>query len=140
MTDCAEFLTFLFHKGLQYRTIAGYRAMLSSVLHPVNNFPVGQHPYIVQLMKGIFNSRPLTIRLLPELDLPLVLKFLKKPPFEPLYLSPLKYLTWKCYFLVAITTFRRASDIQALRLDSGNVSIQNRGITFIGQGPSKSDR
>ena len=140
VTDCAEFLTFLFHKGLQYRTIAGYMSMLSSVLHPVNNFPVGQHPYIVRLIKGIFNSRPPTVKLLPEWDLPLVLKFLKKPPFEPLYLSLLKYLTWKYLFLVAITTFRRASDIQALRLGSGNVSIQNRGITFIRQGLSKSDR
>ena len=54
--------------------------MLSSVLHTVNNFPVEQHPYIVWLIKGIFNSRP-TVKLLPERDLPLVLKFLKKPPF-----------------------------------------------------------
>ena len=57
VTDCAEFLTFLFRKGLQYRTIAGYRSMVSSVLHPVNNFSVGQHPYIVRLIKGIFNSK-----------------------------------------------------------------------------------
>ena len=135
VTDCAEFLT----KGLKYRTIAGYSSMLSWILHHVNNFPVGQHPYIVQLIKGIFNSRP-TVKLLPEWDLPLVLKFLKKPPFEPLYLSPLKYLTWKCLFLVAITTFHRASDIQALRLGSGNVSIQNREIEFIRQALSKSDR
>ena len=27
LTECAEFLSFLFHKGLQYRTIAGYRSM-----------------------------------------------------------------------------------------------------------------
>ena len=33
LTDCAEFLTFLFEEGLQYRTIGGYRSMLSSVLH-----------------------------------------------------------------------------------------------------------
>ena len=95
VTDCAEFLTFLFQKDLQYRTIAGYRSMLSSVLHPGNNFPVGQHPYIVRLIKGIFNSRPPTIKLLPEW----VLKALKKPPFEPLYLSPLKCLTLKCLFM-----------------------------------------
>ena len=41
---------------------------------------------------------------------------------------------------MSITTFNRASDIQALRLGSGNVSIQNRGITFIRQGLSKSNR
>ena len=140
LTDCAEFLTFLFDKGLQYRTIAGYHSMLSSVLQPVNNIPVGQHPHIIRLLKGIFNLRPPTTKLLPEWDLPLVLKFFKKPPFEPLSLSTLKYLTWKCLFLIAITTFRRTSDIQALTLGSGNVSIQNRGITFIRQGLSKADR
>ena len=140
LTDCAEFLSFLFHKGLQYRTIAGYRSMLSSVLQPVNNIPVGQHPHIVRLIKGIFNSRPPTNKLLPEWELPLVLDLLKRPPFEPLSLAPLKYLTWKSLFLVAITTFRRASDIQALKLGSGNISIQKRGITFIRQGLSKSDR
>ena len=131
LTDCAEFLSSLFHKGLQYRTIAGYRSMLSSVLPPVNNIPVGQHPHIVRLIKGIFNSRPPTTKLLPEWELPLVLGLLKRPPFEPLSLAPLKYLTWKSLFLVAITTFRRASDIQALKLGSGNVSVQKRGITFI---------
>jgi len=31
LEDCANFLTSLFEKGLQYRTIAGYRLMLSSV-------------------------------------------------------------------------------------------------------------
>ena len=113
LTDCAEFLSFLFHKGLQYRTIAGYRSMLSSVLQPVNNIPVGQHRHIVRLIKGISNSRPPTTKLLPEWELPLVLDLLKRPPFEPLSLAPLKYLTWKSLFLVAITTFRRASDIRA---------------------------
>ena len=140
LAECAEFLTFLFHKGLQYRTIAGYRSMLSSVLQPIDNIPVGQHPYIIRLLKGIFNSRPPRVKLLPEWDLRLVLKLLKKPPFEPLLLAPLKYLTWKSVFLVAITTFRRSSDIQALTLGGGNVSMQNRAITFIRQGLSKSDR
>ena len=73
LTGCAEFLSFLFHKGLQYRTIAGYRSMLSSVLQPANNISVGQHPHIVRLIKGIFNSRPPTTKLLPEWELPLVL-------------------------------------------------------------------
>ena len=71
LTDCAEFLSFLFHKGLQYRTIAGYCSILSTVLQPINNIPVGQHPHIVRLIKGFFNSRPPTTKLLPEWELPL---------------------------------------------------------------------
>ncbi|CAC5392070.1 unnamed protein product [Mytilus coruscus] len=35
-------IAFLFESGLQYRTISGYRSMLS----PIDNYLVGQHPYI----------------------------------------------------------------------------------------------
>ena len=73
LTISAKFLSFLFHKDLQYRTIAGYRSRLSSVLQPVNTIPVGQHPHFVRLIKGFFNSRPPTTKLLPEWELPLVL-------------------------------------------------------------------
>ena len=87
LTDCAEFLTHLFNKGLKYRTIAGYGSMLSSVLQPINSIPVGQHPYIIGLLKGIFNSRPPVVNLQPEWQLPLVLKLIQRPPFEPLECS-----------------------------------------------------
>ena len=67
--DCADFLTYLFNSGLQYRTIAGYRSMLSSVLLAIDNTPVGQHTYIIRLLKGAFNTRPPVTKLLPEWDL-----------------------------------------------------------------------
>lgn len=57
LIQVADFLSGLFNSGLQYRTIAGYRSMLSSVLSPINNVPVGQHPHIIRLLKGVFNSR-----------------------------------------------------------------------------------
>ena len=72
LTEAAEFLTYLFSEGLQYRTIAGYRSMLSSFLSPIGKIPVGQHPYITCLIKGVFNSRPPKVVILPECDLPLV--------------------------------------------------------------------
>jgi hypothetical protein len=53
LTETAEFLTGLFTSGLQYRTIAGYRSMLSTVLPPVEKIPIGQHPYIIRLLKGV---------------------------------------------------------------------------------------
>ena len=85
----------------------------------VCHFPIGILGQVWYLIVSIpdlcnlitFNSRPPTTKLLPEWELPLVLDLLKRPPFEPLSLAPLKYLTWKSLFLVAITTFRRASDI-----------------------------
>ena len=46
----------------------------------------------------------------------------------------------KPLFLAAFITLRRASDIQALKLGYGNISIRKRGITFSRQGLLKSDR
>lgn len=140
LVQCADFLTSLYHDGLQYRTIAGYRSMLSILLPPVGNFQVGQHPYIIRLLKGVFNLRPPSSKLVPEWELPKVLAVLQKHPFEPLRKASLKYLTLKCVFLTAITTFRRCSDLQALKLGEGAVTVQNEGVTFLRQGLSKQDR
>ncbi|CAC5411891.1 unnamed protein product [Mytilus coruscus] len=107
---CANFLTHLFEKGLQYRTIAGYRFMLSSVLSPIEKIPVGQHPYIIRLLKGVLNTRLPKRKLVPEWDLPLVLDLQKKEPYESMKKVSLKYITWKTIFLIAITTFRRCGD------------------------------
>ena len=60
---------------------------------------VGQHPHIIRLLKGVFNSRPPTVKLVPELDLPKILTLLRKPLFEPFNLAPLKYTPWKQFFL-----------------------------------------
>jgi hypothetical protein len=133
-------LTYLYRKGLKYRTINGYRSMLSSVLAPVENIPIGRHPYIIRLLRAVFNERPPVKRLLPEWDLLLVLGCLKKAPFEPLKHAALKYVTWKTCFLLAITTFRRASDLQSLTLGEGLVNVHRRGVTFVRTGLSKQDR
>ena len=140
LANCADFLTGLFDKGLQYRTINGYRSMLSSVLAPVENIPLGQHPFIIRLLKGVFNERPPMKRLVPEWDLFLVLGCLKAAPFEPMKESSLKFVTWKTCFLLAITTFRRCSDLQSLCLGEGFVNVQKQGMTFIRTGLSKQDR
>ena len=140
LKECVDFLTFLFQSGLKYRTIAGYRSMLSAFLRPVDNFSVGQHPDVVRLLKGVFNSRPPQKKLVPEWDLKIVLDFLAGNVFEPLSKVHLKYLTWKTVFLIAVTTFRRCGDIQALRVDDGFMSVVPEGVIFIREGLAKQDR
>ncbi|XP_053402412.1 uncharacterized protein LOC128557886 [Mercenaria mercenaria] len=141
LTDCADFLSFLFFdKGLKYRTINGYRSMLSSVLPSIEGKPVGQHPCIIRLLKGIFNQRPPVKKLIPEWDLPLVLGCLRRAPFEPMKDAALKFVTWKTCFLIAVTTFQRCSDLQSLQLGEQNVNIQKKGVTFLRTGLSKTDR
>ena len=114
--------------------------MLSSVLAPVDNCAVGQHPLIIRLLKAVFNERPPVKKLIPEWNLLLVLECLKEDPFEPLQRASLKFLTWKTCFLIAITTFRRCSDLQSLQLGEGFVNVQKKGVTFIRTGLSKQDR
>ncbi|CAC5406581.1 unnamed protein product [Mytilus coruscus] len=114
--------------------------MLSNVLPQVDNTAVGQHPYITRLIKGVFNSRPPTTKLLPEWDLQLVLTLLQKEPFEPIENIDLKHLTFKTVFLISITTFRRCSDLQSLRVNHSFMRIQQKGITFIRCGLAKQDR
>lgn len=140
VNNCAEFLTSLFHSGLGYRTISGYRSMLSAMLPLEEGIKVGQHPNICRLLKGIFNSRPPVRKLIPEWDIEKVLGMLSKAPFEPLQDISLKYLTWKSVFLTAISTFRRCSDIQALRMDEGFMKVGKDGISFVRDGLAKQDR
>ena len=114
--------------------------MLSAILPLVDNVPVGQHPHIIRLLKGVFNSRPPQKKLVTEWDLQRVLEFLSGDLFEPLSKVHLKYLTWKAVFLVAVSTFRRCGDIQALRVGDGFMSIVPEGIIFIREGFAKQDR
>lgn len=65
---------------------------------------------------------------------------LQSAPFEHIAKASLKHLTFKTIFLIAITNFRRCSDLQALQLGDGWVNIQKKGVTFIKQSLGKQDR
>lgn len=54
--------------------------------------------------------------------------------------ADLKFINFKTVFLVAITTFRRCSDLQSLRIDKGSMKVQNKGITFVRHDLAKQDR
>ena len=56
--DILTFLSDQFDSNLQYRTVNVLRSAISSV-HPwIEGKPVGQHPLVTRLMKGIANERP----------------------------------------------------------------------------------
>ena len=108
------FLQMLVNKKTAYRTLGVYRSAISKFHEGINGIPVGQLDRVGKFMKGAFIKNPPTKNLLPSWDLQLVLKMLRGPPFEPLRLCPLKWLTLKTVFLVAIVSARRCSEIQAL--------------------------
>ena len=94
LNEALNFLAFLYESGKQYRTICVYRSMLSNVLSPVDGKNIGEHPSVLRLLKGLFNTRPPKKQLVPEWDLELVLKVLKGTPFEPMRKAPLKLVTY----------------------------------------------
>ncbi|CAC5378391.1 unnamed protein product [Mytilus coruscus] len=83
---------------------------------------------------GVFNSRPPRFKLLPEWNLDKILEMLQKKHFEPMRKAELKFITLKTVFLIA------CSDLQALRLGDGNISVHSRGLYLIREGLSKQDR
>ena len=57
--------------------------------------PIGGHPLLSKLMKGVQHLRPAKARSVLSWDLDMVLLAVSKPPFEPLGLMFLKHLTIK---------------------------------------------
>ena len=53
-----DFITSLFQEGLQYQSINLIRSAVSITHLPVDGVPIGQHPLVKQLFKGVYNSRP----------------------------------------------------------------------------------
>ena len=53
LADITSFLSDCFNEGLEYRTLNTYCSALSGVLPPIDGFPVGQHPLVVRLLKGV---------------------------------------------------------------------------------------
>lgn len=67
-----------------------------------------------KLIQGFSSSLPCADKGLSSWDLPLVLRFLHGPPFEPIAEIDIKHLTLKSAFLIALTSARRLGEIGAL--------------------------
>ncbi len=114
--------------------------MLSSVLPPIDKIPIGQHPSIIRLLRGVFNERPPTRKLIPEWDLPLVLDCLERAPFEPMKDAPLKFITLEDRFprgYYNIQTLQRSS-VSAFR--RGKCQRPEERGNLVRVGLSKQDR
>ncbi|XP_044124623.1 uncharacterized protein LOC122946099 [Bufo gargarizans] len=72
-----------------------------------------QDPLIKRFLKGAVRLKPSISRPIPQWDLSVVLKGLSGPPFEPLEEVDFKFLSWKVTFLLAVTSAKRISELQA---------------------------
>ena len=107
----AEFLNYLFTvKNLKPATITGYRTAIADALGSQGEL-ISKSLELNRLIASFTRDRPKPNRSIPTWDLSLVLLGLTKPPFEPLSEAPLKWLTYKTVFLLALG--KRRSEIHA---------------------------
>ena len=109
-----DFLSDLFREGLKYRTINLIRSAVSMTHVPIESTPIGQHPLVSRLMKGVHNSRPPEPQYSTTWDVSIVLSWIKKlGKNEDL---SLKDLSGKLALLMALVSANRTSELQALDL------------------------
>ena len=109
-----DFLSDLFREGLKYRMINLIRSAVSMTHVPIESTPIGQHPLVSRLMKGVHNSRPPEPQYSSTWDVSMVLSWIKKlGKNEDL---SLKDLSGKLALLMALVSANRTSELQALDL------------------------
>ncbi|XP_073404210.1 uncharacterized protein [Dendrobates tinctorius] len=97
--------------GLSLSTLKGQVSALS-ILFQRDLAPL---PQVITFLQGVAHVAP-HHSLIDPWDLNLVLGTLQKVPFEPIQDIPLSLLSWKVTFLIAITSFRRVSELAAFSL------------------------
>ena len=112
--DILCFLQYLLDRGKAFSTIKVYVAAISACHIGFGDRTPGQHPLVSSFMKGVRRKRPVSRPLVPLWDLSGVLEALTQHPFEPLGVVELKFLSLKTALLLAVTTAKRVSDLQAL--------------------------
>lgn len=101
-------------KGLSTNTLKRQTAAISSILGAGSGTSIATHPHVKRFLRGVSLLNPPSIHRFPTWDLNKVLDALMHPPFEPLNSVPVRILSFKVLFLVAITSARRVSELSAL--------------------------
>ena len=80
----------------------------------VEEIPMGQHPLVSRLLKGIYNSRPPQPRYITTWDVDIAVRFLQGLGDNEAL--PLKLVSQKLVLLMALVEASRVSELQALDL------------------------
>ncbi|XP_032363907.1 uncharacterized protein LOC116677742 [Etheostoma spectabile] len=114
VVDLLCFLQYLMDEGRAFSTIKVYLAAVSACHVGFGDKPAGQHPLVCRFMKGARRKLPVSRPLVPLWDLSVVLDALSHHPFEPMEAVGMKFVSLKTALLLALTTAKRVSDLQAL--------------------------
>ena len=128
----ADFLIYLFDKGLAISTIRSYRSAIASCYKGFQDgSSVSVSSVLTRLCRSFFLKRPAVKSLLPAWSLPSVLGALSKAQFEPLHKASLRFLSIKAAFLVAIASGHRVSTLQALSIHPGHLRWEPNGVRLV---------
>ncbi len=109
-----EFLQHKFSAGAAATNLRVYVAAIAA-RRDSDDIPLGRHRLVSSFMCG---AKHLSLLVRPPSfpcrDLSVVLKGLLGPPFEPLNSAPVRILTLNVTLLLALTSFKRVGDLQAL--------------------------
>ena len=115
LSGILNYLSTLFEKGPQYRTINSHHSAISAYHDHVDGKPVGKHPRACALLTGILNQRSPQPRYTFVWDVETVLLYLKTKTSDNSQL-PDKDLTHKLTVLMALSSASRASSLQHLNI------------------------
>ena len=112
VADITNFLADMIENGMEYSTLNVYRSALSAYHPEIQGHKVGQHPLVVQFMKGAFNMNPPKPRYSTTWSVDKVLNHIKDMGQNELL--SLKLLTMKLAMLMALTSAGRAQELHCL--------------------------
>ena len=136
LNNILSFLSNCFDDGLQYRSINVMRSTLSSTHPKIDGYAVGQHPYVLNVMKGILNNRPPKPQYSYTWDVRQVTKYMKQMGSNA-SLS-LKQISLKLATLLALTCPKRVSSLA--KLDINHYRLTPEGAIFTLTTPTKTSR
>ena len=113
INEVCNFLARLAHDGYTYSSINSYRSCLSYNLTPIEGFPVGAHPTVRRLLRGIFNANPPTKPRGPVWEVEDVLTLLDS--WEPSSSLTTPRAAYKALILLLLTSTARIGEMADLR-------------------------
>ena len=117
-----------FHAGRAPSTLAGYRTAIAKTLIHLTGVDLGSDKDLSALLHSFELERAHKRELVPDWDLSLVLNCLLRDPFEPLETVPIKLVTWKTVFLLALASGKRRSELHALEFKSVAYSADGMSV------------
>ena len=112
-SSIVKYLRKLYNEGAQFRTINLVRSSISKLYLGFNGVPAGQHLIVKQALKAIFRLCPPLPRYTETYDANKVLIYIKQILGKNELLT-LRLLSFKCLFLLSITSISRVSTMSSL--------------------------